>query len=188
MCLAIPGQVVELVDEQNRLARVEVAGVRRTVNVALLDDAGGGVRRGDWVLIHVGFALSKVDEEEAMATLRLLEQMAVDLTADSAILTALANDIGADAIFSRQVIAYGGAGDALVCFSTSGNSPNVVAALAEARSRGLATVAFVGYDGGRIAADALADHVVVTRSLHVPRIQEAQAAAYHVLRELLELP
>ena len=74
MCLAIPGQVVELVDEPNRLARVEVAGVRRTVNVSLLDD-GRSVRPGDWVLIHVGFALARVDEEEAMATLRLLEQM-----------------------------------------------------------------------------------------------------------------
>ena len=65
MCLAIPGQIVELVDEPNRLAQVDVAGVRRTVNIGLLDaDAGGGAVPGDWVLIHVGFALSKVDEEE----------------------------------------------------------------------------------------------------------------------------
>jgi hydrogenase expression/formation protein HypC len=74
MCLAIPGQVIEFVDETNRLAKVDVAGVRRTVNVSLLDD-GGGAAPGDWVLIHVGFALSKVDEEEAQATLRLLQQM-----------------------------------------------------------------------------------------------------------------
>ena len=111
---------------------------------------------------------------------------ALDLTADPAILTALANDIGADAVFSRQVIAYGAPGDVLVAFSTSGSSPNVIAALAEARGRGLATVAFVGYDGGRVAAEELADHVLVTRSQHVPRIQEAQATAYHVLRELIE--
>ena len=75
MCLAIPGQVIELVDERNRLAKVNVAGVQRNVNVGLLDSDGVGVRPGDWVLIHVGFALSKVDEEEAQATLRLLEQM-----------------------------------------------------------------------------------------------------------------
>ena len=76
MCLAIPGQIVELVDEPNRLAQVDVAGVRRTVNIGLLDaDAGGGAVPGDWVLIHVGFALSKVDEEEAHATLALLQQM-----------------------------------------------------------------------------------------------------------------
>jgi hydrogenase expression/formation protein HypC len=76
MCLAIPGQVVELVDEDNRLAKVEVGGVRRNVNVGLLDEDGGiGARPGDWVLIHVGFALSKVDEGEAQATLALLQQM-----------------------------------------------------------------------------------------------------------------
>ena len=75
MCLAIPGQVIEVVDEESRLARVEVAGVRRNVNVGLLDGEGDGVAAGDWVLIHVGFALSKVDEEEAQATLRLLQRM-----------------------------------------------------------------------------------------------------------------
>jgi hydrogenase expression/formation protein HypC len=78
MCLAIPGQVIEIVDEENRLAAVEIAGVRRNVNVGLLDEGGGGARPGDWVLIHVGFALSKVDEEEAQATLRLLEQMGAE--------------------------------------------------------------------------------------------------------------
>jgi hydrogenase expression/formation protein HypC len=71
MCLAIPGQVVDLVDEANGLAKVEVAGVQRNVNVGLLNR----VERGDWVLIHVGFALSKVDEEEAQATLHLLQRM-----------------------------------------------------------------------------------------------------------------
>ena len=69
MCLAIPGQVVEFVDVENRLATVEVAGVRRNVNVGLLDEEGSSAEPGDWVLIHVGFALSKVDEEEARATL-----------------------------------------------------------------------------------------------------------------------
>ncbi len=78
MCLAIPGQIVEVVDEVNRLATVEVAGVRRTVNIALLDVGESGAAPGDWVLIHVGFALSKVDEDEARATLRLLEQMGAE--------------------------------------------------------------------------------------------------------------
>lgn len=74
MCLAIPGQVVKLVDEENRIATVDVAGVHRNVNIGLLDD-DGGAGPGDWVLIHVGFALSKVDEKEAKATLKLLEAM-----------------------------------------------------------------------------------------------------------------
>jgi hydrogenase expression/formation protein HypC len=78
MCLAIPGQILEVVDEANRLAKVDVAGVRRTVNVGLLDEGGESAAPGDWVLIHVGFALSKVDEDEAVATLRLLEGMGAD--------------------------------------------------------------------------------------------------------------
>ena len=115
-------------------------------------------------------------------------RVALDLTEDAAILTAIANDIGVDAIFQRQVIAYGQAGDALLALSTSGNSTNVIAALEEARRLGLVTIAMVGYDGGRVAAEALADHVIVTPSQHIPRIQEAQASAYHVLRELVEQP
>ncbi len=71
MCLAIPGRVTEITDPVNQLARVDVAGVQRVVNVGLLDD----IAPGDWVLIHVGFALSRVDEHEAQATLALLEQM-----------------------------------------------------------------------------------------------------------------
>ena len=81
MCLAIPGRIIEVVDEANRLARVDVAGVLRTVNVGLLD-GGDGAAVGDWVLIHVGFAISKVDEEEAAATLSLLEGMGSDFEAE----------------------------------------------------------------------------------------------------------
>jgi D-sedoheptulose 7-phosphate isomerase len=112
---------------------------------------------------------------------------AIDLTADSSILTAIANDVGVERIFQRQVIAYGRERDALIVLSTSGSSANLIAALAEARARGLATLAMVGYDGGRILSERLADHVVVTRSQNIPRIQEAQASAYHVLRELIEV-
>jgi hydrogenase expression/formation protein HypC len=74
MCLAIPGQIVEVVDGANRLAQVDVAGVKRTINIGLLEDAAAG----DWVLIHVGFALSKVDEQEALETRKLLEGMGAD--------------------------------------------------------------------------------------------------------------
>ena len=78
MCLAIPGQIVEVVDDDRRLARVDVAGVRRNVNIGLLDADDGGVGPGDWVLIHVGFAISQVDEDEARATRRMLERMGED--------------------------------------------------------------------------------------------------------------
>jgi hydrogenase expression/formation protein HypC len=78
MCLAIPGQVIEFTDEELRLATVEIAGVRRTANMGLLDGDGTGVQPGDWVLVHVGFALSKIDEREAQATLKLLQGMGAD--------------------------------------------------------------------------------------------------------------
>ena len=77
--MAIPGQVVEIVDHERRLAKVDVAGVRRNVNIGLLDaESGAGVVPGDWVLIHVGFAISQVDEEEARATRDLLVRMGAD--------------------------------------------------------------------------------------------------------------
>ena len=80
MCLAIPGRVVRILDDANQLAQVDVAGVRRTVNVGLLDgdDEGAASLTGRWVLIHVGFALSRIDEDEALATLKLLQKMGAD--------------------------------------------------------------------------------------------------------------
>jgi len=84
------------------------------------------------------------------------------------------------------VIAHGRPGDMLLALSTSGTSGSVIAALQEARRRDVRTIAMVGYDGGRVAAERLADHVVITRSEHIPRIQEAQATAYHLLRSLVE--
>jgi hydrogenase expression/formation protein HypC len=71
MCLGIPGEVVEIVPELPDLARVDVAGVRRLVNIGLLE--GQSLAPGEWVLIHVGFALSKIDEEEAAAAMAFLE-------------------------------------------------------------------------------------------------------------------
>jgi len=69
---------VEVVDDANRLAKVDVAGVKRTINIGLLDEGGTGVGPGDWVLIHVGFAMSQVDEQEALATRRQLVAMGED--------------------------------------------------------------------------------------------------------------
>jgi D-sedoheptulose 7-phosphate isomerase len=144
-------------------------------------------------LLALGNGGSATDAMDAVADFRTPTyggppRPALDLTEDAGILTAIANDIGTDAIFSRQVIAYGRPGDVLLALSTSGNSRSVVEALREARARGVATIALVGYDGGQVAHDGLADHVVITRSEHIPRIQEAQASAYHLLRELVEQP
>ena len=76
MCLGVPGQIVEFIDPTHHLARAEISGVRRAINVGLL--VPDGLEIGDWVLIHVGFALSKIDEEEARRTLEFLEQLGSD--------------------------------------------------------------------------------------------------------------
>ncbi|TCO62404.1 HypC/HybG/HupF family hydrogenase formation chaperone [Actinocrispum wychmicini] len=71
MCLGIPGEVIEILSDRPDLARVDVSGVKRAINIGLLDE--GEVKPGDWVLIHVGFALSKIDEDEARAAMEFLE-------------------------------------------------------------------------------------------------------------------
>jgi D-sedoheptulose 7-phosphate isomerase len=111
---------------------------------------------------------------------------AVSVSAEPANITAIANDIGTEAIFARQLIAHSRPEDVAVGISTSGGSANILAALAEARRRGLLTVGIVGYDGGRIVGERLVDHAVVVRSDYIPRIQEVQASIYHVLRGLVE--
>jgi D-sedoheptulose 7-phosphate isomerase len=111
---------------------------------------------------------------------------AVSLSAEPANITAIANDIGTEAIFARQLIAHAKPEDVAVGISTSGGSANILASLAEARKRGLLTVGIVGYDGGRIVAERLADYAVVVRSDYIPRIQEVQASIYHVLRGVVE--
>jgi hydrogenase expression/formation protein HypC len=73
MCLGIPGQLVEFMDEHEHLARVDVSGVTRVINIGLLEDEG--LQKGDWVLIHVGFAMSKIDEAEAGLALEGLQLM-----------------------------------------------------------------------------------------------------------------
>jgi hydrogenase expression/formation protein HypC len=75
VCLGIPGQVMEFVDGERQLAKVEVSGVRRNVNVTLLGDGPDAVDVGDWVLIHVGFAMSRIDERQARETLAFLERL-----------------------------------------------------------------------------------------------------------------
>jgi D-sedoheptulose 7-phosphate isomerase len=170
------------------LMKAEEIGALReqtlTENRATLLAAAAALRDAGCVLA-LGNGGSATDATDLVADLERAGRAAIDLTADPAILTAIANDVGVEAVFARQVIAYGREGHALVALSTSGGSGNVIAALAEARRRGLVTIALVGYDGGRIAAEQLADHVIVTRSQHIPRIQEAQASAYHVLCELI---
>ena len=111
---------------------------------------------------------------------------ALSLSLEPATISAIANDIGPDAIFLRQLIAHAAPDDVAVAFSTSGNSRNVVAALEEARRRGLSTIALLGDDGGEIVRRGLADVAMIAPSDYIPRIQEVQASVYHVLRDAVE--
>ncbi len=145
---------------------------------------------GGGTLLAFGNGGSATDALDVVADFRAAPQgwpalRALDLAADAAVLTALANDVGPEVLFARQVAAHGREGDVALAFSTSGGSANILAGLAQARRSGLTTMAILGYDGGRIAAESLADHVIVAPSEYVPRIQEAHATAYHLLRELV---
>ena len=193
------GSVLDDVRSSILMKAEEIGALRRETiegNREALLAAAAGLRasldRGGKALVF-GNGGSATDAIDLVADLRgpprpdWPARRAVDLTEDAGIITAIANDVGVGQIFQRQLIALGTEGDVAIALSTSGNSENIVVALAEARSRGISSVAMVGYDGGRIAAERLADHVIVTSSQNIPRIQEAQAGAYHVLRELIEL-
>jgi D-sedoheptulose 7-phosphate isomerase len=111
---------------------------------------------------------------------------AISLSMEPANLTALANDIGVEVIFLRQLMAQAQPHDVAIGISTSGGSRNIVAALEEARKRKLLTIALLGNDGGEIARRGLADFPIIVRSDYIPRIQEVQASAYHVILDALE--
>ena len=112
---------------------------------------------------------------------------AVSLSLEPANITAVANDIGTEAIFLRQLIAQARSGDVAIGISTSGGSRNIIMALEEARKRKMLTVALLGYDGGEIKRRDLADFPIVVQCDYIPRIQEVQASIYHIIRESLEV-
>jgi D-sedoheptulose 7-phosphate isomerase len=112
---------------------------------------------------------------------------AVSLSLEPANITAVANDVGTEVIFLRQLIAQARPEDVAIGISTSGGSRNIIMALEEARKRGMLTAALLGYDGGEILRKNLVDFPVVVRCDYIPRIQEVQASIYHIIREMLEV-
>lgn len=112
---------------------------------------------------------------------------AVNLVADTAMLSAVGNDLGFEHVFVRQLVALGRAGDVLLGISTSGNSANLLAAFAKAREMGIGTVGLAGADGGRMKSSRLVDHCLVVPSSSVHRIQESHVAAYHILWDLVHV-
>lgn len=112
---------------------------------------------------------------------------AISLCGDMGVVTGVANDVGFESAFSRQVTALGEPHDVAVGFTTSGSSPSVLAALREARRRRMLTVALSGYDGGAVFMSGAADHCFIARLEYVPRIQEGHATVWHTLLELVHV-
>lgn len=111
---------------------------------------------------------------------------AIALTSDIAVITAVGNDVGFDNIFARQIIAVGQPGDIALAVSTSGNSGNLLTALAQAKKQGMLTVGLAGYDGGKMLRSQAVDFCLFSPSDHIPRIQEVQATLYHTLLEIVQ--
>ena len=110
---------------------------------------------------------------------------AINLVADTAMMTAVGNDVGFSHIFVRQLVAQARQGDALIGISTSGNSENLLAAFAKGREMGVLTIGLAGHDGGRMAAGAQLDHCLVVPSDSIHRVQETHVAIYHILWDLV---
>jgi D-sedoheptulose 7-phosphate isomerase len=148
--------------------------LQRGASLILFGNGGSATDANDW-------ALDCVASPKGHGSIP-----AVSLAMAPASLSALANDLGPDELFLRQLIAHARPADVAVGISTSGGSRNVIAALDEARRRGLLTVALLGHDGGEALRRGAADHPIVVRSAYVPRIQEVQASIYHVILDLLD--
>jgi D-sedoheptulose 7-phosphate isomerase len=157
-----------------RAAAVMAAGIAAGGRLLFFGNGGSATDATDW-------AIDCVSPPPGLRPVA-----ALSLAAEAATITAIANDVSREFIFLRQLIAHVRPHDVVVALSTSGGSTNVIAALEEARKRGNATIALLGYDGGEIRRRNLADHVIVVRSDYVPRVQEAQAATYHTLRHALD--
>ena len=166
----------------------DVIELRRAIDLDAVSACANAIRarlaRGGR-LITFGNGGSSTDAQDAAADCLELGWPAAALTNDSATVTAIGNDVGFENVFARQLIPLARADDVALAISTSGSSPNVIAALDEARRRRMLTCAITGYDGGRLAALEWLDHLFVVRSDYVPRIQEAQATIYHLLLDAL---
>ncbi len=165
-------------EESEQIANATLAihdRLRRGGKLILFGNGGSATDANDWALDCV------------LPSPGLRAVPAISLSLEPANITALANDVGTDVIFLRQLIAHARPEDVAIGISTSGGSKNIIMALEEARKRNLLTVALLGYDGGEIVRRGLVDWPLVVRSDYIPRIQEVQASVYHIIRQLLEI-
>jgi D-sedoheptulose 7-phosphate isomerase len=158
-----------------RTARAIHASVARGGKLIIFGNGGSATDANDWAIDCV------------RPPVGYRPVPAISLAMEPASLTAIANDVGVEVVFLRQMIAHARPEDVAIAISTSGGSRNLILALEEARRRGLTTVALLGYDGGEILRRGLADFPLIVRSDSIPRIQEVQASMYHVIRETLEV-
>jgi D-sedoheptulose 7-phosphate isomerase len=175
---------------QDSLRCTDEAASRLAEPIAQAADMLSGALRGGRRVYVFGNGGSASDAQHIAGELVgrfLLERAAlpaVALSTDTSILTAVANDLGYEQVFARQLEALGRTGDVAVALSTSGNSPNIVVALQQARRVGMRTIVLTGRGGGRSAE--LADILLDVDSDSSPRIQETHAVIYHILCELVE--
>jgi D-sedoheptulose 7-phosphate isomerase len=164
-------QVAEEQSEQIAAAALAIDGrIRRGGKLILFGNGGSATDANDWAL-------------DCIAPPSGWRPMpAISLSMEPANISAIANDVGTEVIFLRQLMAHARPEDVAVGISTSGGSRNIIVALEEARKRGLLTVALLGYDGGEILRRGLADFPLIVRCDYIPRIQEVQASIYHTLR------
>jgi D-sedoheptulose 7-phosphate isomerase len=166
----------------------DVTELRRAIEVEAVERCALAIRerleRGGHV-ISFGNGGSSTDAQDVATDALERGWPAVALNNDVATVTAVGNDVGFDKVFARQLIPLAKPEDVALAITTSGNSPNVIAGLEEARRRHVLTCAIAGYDGGRLAELEWLDHLFVVPSDYIPRIQEAQATIYHLMLEAI---
>ena len=164
-------QIAEEQSEQIAATAIAIHGrLQRGGKLILFGNGGSATDANDW-------ALDCIAPPSGWCPMP-----AISLSMEPANISAIANDVGTEVVFLRQLIAHARPEDVAVGISTSGGSRNIVVALEEARKRGLLTVALLGYDGGEILRRGLADFPLIVRCDYIPRIQEVQASIYHTLR------
>jgi D-sedoheptulose 7-phosphate isomerase len=179
-------KVAEIVELRRRVAERDAARLAACAEAMARSFAAGGR------LLAFGNGGSSTDAQDVVTTFLFpgadaaTPLPALALTADMAVVTALANDIGFEVVFARQIAAWGRPGDIALGLSTSGGSTNVLNGFEQARRLGLLTVGLAGYDGGRMAEADTIDHLFVIPSSSVHRIQEAQTTVFNVLWELTQ--
>jgi D-sedoheptulose 7-phosphate isomerase len=179
-----PEPVLAHVRESTLRKGEQVCALRRAIDLNHVDRCAAAIRarlQAGGRLLAFGNGGSSTDAQDVAIDWTSAGWPALALTDDVATVTAVANDVGFELAFARQLIALGQPNDVALAISTSGSSPNVVAGLEEAQRRGMLTCALTGYDGGRLAECDWLDHLIIVPSDDIPRLQEVHGTLCHLL-------